>query len=69
MINPTTALAEFIQKFEASLDPRLWVALIEEETEEFKAGHENWLELKARYSEDDNIAIQAKAELLNCSNC
>lgn len=54
-MNPTIALAEFIQTFEASLDPRLWVKLVKEETHEFRVAHQVWLETR-----DD----QDKADLL-----
>lgn len=43
-MNPTEALSEFIQTFEASLDPRLWVTLVKEETAEMKEAHEQWLD-------------------------
>ena len=38
-MRPTQALAEFIQTFDASLDPRLWIKLMKEETQEFKDAH------------------------------
>lgn len=44
MSNHIESLSEFFQKFDASLDPRLWVSLVKEETAEFKEAHEIFLE-------------------------
>jgi hypothetical protein len=43
MTQPAELLGEFIRTFEASLDPRLWVTLIDEETAEFREAHAIYL--------------------------
>jgi predicted HAD superfamily Cof-like phosphohydrolase len=56
------ALSEFFQKFEASLDPRLWVKLVEEETQEFREAR--WLMIDSGAKQDKADALKEAADLI-----